>query len=169
MTLPNLLKRFEIKSHQWRDVWVNPAQTGISKTAGGGGRHHLPTLLGLSAWFAFFPFAKVEIGDNRWRRQWWQQHQHILWQHIVTKATRSLKTFLKNYKTGTYNRNCALPILDYSHYTENSFMVNSIDFFYVIFLTIVLLWFLLKKTLNLTVSKSMKITNKYHESHWSCL
>ena len=51
----------------------------------------------------------------------------------------------------------------------NFSMVNSIDFFYVIFLTIVPLWFLLKKTLNLTVSKSMKITNKYHESYWSCL
>ena len=49
-------------------------------------------------------------------------------------------------------------------YTATFFMVNSIDFFYVIFLTIVPLWFLLKKTINLTVSKSMKITNRYHES-----
>ena len=47
-------------------------------------------------------------------------------------------------------------------------MANSIDFLYVFFLTIVPLLFLLKKTINLTVSKSMKITNKYHESCWNC-
>ena len=49
-------------------------------------------------------------------------------------------------------------------YSANFSKVNSIDFFYVIFLTIFPLGLLLKKTINLTVSKSMKIADKYHES-----
>ena len=50
MTSQNLVKRFEIKSHQRRDLWLTPARAGGSKTGSGGGRHHLPTLLGLMHW-----------------------------------------------------------------------------------------------------------------------
>ena len=47
MTSQNHVKRFEIKSHQRRDICLYPAKNGGPKTDSGGGRHHPPTLLGL--------------------------------------------------------------------------------------------------------------------------
>ena len=48
MTLQNHEKRLEIQSHQRRDLCLYPARNGGPKTGSGGGRHHPPTLLGLS-------------------------------------------------------------------------------------------------------------------------
>ena len=49
-------------------------------------------------------------------------------------------------------------------YTANFSMVNSIDFDYVINPTIVPSWFQKILMINLTVSKSLKVINKYHEN-----
>ena len=48
MALQNHVKRLEIKSLQRRDLCLNPDRNGRSKTGSGGGRHHPPTLLGLT-------------------------------------------------------------------------------------------------------------------------
>ena len=49
-------------------------------------------------------------------------------------------------------------------YTANFFIVNFIDFDYVINPTIVPSWFWQILIINLTVSKSLKVINKYHDN-----
>ena len=48
MTSQNHVKRLEIQSHQRRDLFLYLVRNGEPKTGSGGGRHHPPTLLGLT-------------------------------------------------------------------------------------------------------------------------
>ena len=48
VTSQNHVKRLEIQSHQRRDLFLYLVRNSEPKTGSGGGRHHPPTLLGLS-------------------------------------------------------------------------------------------------------------------------
>ena len=48
MTSQNHVKRLEVQSHQRRYLCLYSARNDGPKTGSGGGRHHPPTLLGLS-------------------------------------------------------------------------------------------------------------------------
>ena len=45
MTPPKIVKMFDVKSHQRRDLYLYPARNGRSKTGSGSGRHPPPVLI----------------------------------------------------------------------------------------------------------------------------
>ena len=91
--------------------------------------------------------AQFPISSHYWQPSPFISTNSGIWTH-ATFLTRSLST----------------PYTTRLLCTANFFMVNFIDFDYVINPTIVPSWFWPILIINLTVSKSFKVINKYHEN-----